>query len=238
MRRLSLTVGVAAALLVSCGGSSSKSPPAATIAADRAAAAAASLQLTDFPAGWTSAPKTDTTGRPSIDGELAKCLGVSARELNHAGPTDVESPDFSDSNHDTVSSAVGYTPDTATATREFARTSSAKTPKCLSPALQTYVAYAAKHPSDPSETLTAGDLFGTPTVVLMSSPTLGDESVAYRITVPVNTKITTVPIYVDVIVVRKGRAAAELDFEAVHTPFPTDQEDHFVGLVVGRMAGT
>ncbi|HZQ85874.1 MAG TPA: hypothetical protein VFA83_13590 [Acidimicrobiales bacterium] len=72
----------------------------------------------------------------------------------------------------------------------------------------------------------------------MSFPSFGDESIAYRMTVPVNLKNLTLSIYLDIVTARKGRAGAELDFEGAGTPFPSDREEHYVGLVIGRLTNT
>jgi hypothetical protein len=252
---LGALVVVGLASLAACGGSSSSpsvstvapggttaptgsTVPSQDIAADKAAAEAASLKLSDFPTGWTSTPQSDTSGYPNVDAEIAKCLGVSEEELNHKGPAHVDSPDFSDANNNTVSSSVGYAPSVPQAQHEFAIISSPKVPACLGPAVEKLVTYAANHPSNASDTLPAGTTFGTPTVAPMSFPTFGDESVAYRVTIPVNTKSLTVSFYLDTVTARKGRAGAGLDFEGVGTPFPSDQEEHYTTLVVDRMANT
>jgi hypothetical protein len=73
----------------------------------------------------------------------------------------------------------------------------------------------------------------------MSFPTIGDESIAYRVTVPINLKSgLSISVYYDHVTARKGRAGAELDFEGIGTPFPSDQAEHYTTLVVDRMANT
>jgi len=188
MMRLAAAAAVAVGLLgvAACGGASKPPAPRAAgsgptppstgsatsaarttpkqaqdIAADRAAAEAVSLKLSDFPTGWTSSPQDNNPDYPNLDNEVAKCLGVSVEELNRKGPADVDSPDFSDADSNTVSSSVGYTPDVATARHEFSLISDPKVPGCLTPAVQKLVSYATAHPKDPSDTLPAGATFGT-----------------------------------------------------------------------------
>ena len=55
---------------------------------------------------------------------------------------------------------------------------------------------------------------------------------------PINVDAVTISLYVDIVTARNGRAGAELDFEGVETPFPSDQQEHYAGLVVGRIANT
>jgi len=211
------------------------------VAADKAAAEAASLKLADFPSGWTSSPHVDSNA-PSIDGEVASCLGVSEQELEHNGPTDAYSADFSDPNADTASSSVGYTADAASAAKEFAIVSGLKMSVCLTPALSAVVKFAATHPATPSETLPSGVTVGLPAVVQLPFPKFGDESVAYRVNVSINatnggTPLSTI-LYFDIVTLTKGRATATLYFQAAQTPLTTDEEAHFVGVVVGRLVNT
>jgi hypothetical protein len=270
MRHGAWTVATVAAIsvLASCSGSAAKAPaptaPAPTsptttpatatpttttpspprpqdVAADKAAAGAASLKLADFPSGWTSTPHVDSNA-PSIDGEVASCLGVSEQELEHNGPTDAYSADFSDPNANTASSSVGYTADAASAAKEFAIVDGLKMRVCLTPALSAVVKFAATHPASPSETLPSGVTVGLPVVVQLPFPTFGDESVAYRVNVPINatnggTPLSTI-LYFDIVTLTKGRATATVYFQAAQTPLPTDEEAHYVGVVVGRLVNT
>jgi hypothetical protein len=218
------------------------SPPGPQdLAADKAAAGAASLKPADFPSGWTSTPHVDSNA-PSIDGEVAACLGVSQQELEHNGPTDAYSADFSDPNANTASSSVGYTADAASAAKEFAIVAGPKMRICLTPALSAVVKFAATHPASPSETLPSGVTVGLPEVVQLPFPMFGDETVAYRVNVPINAsnggKPLSTVLYFDIVTLTKGRATASLYFQAAQTPLPTDEEAHFVGLVVGRLVNT
>jgi hypothetical protein len=211
------------------------------VAADKAAAGAASLKLADFPTAWTSSPHVDSNA-PSIDGEVASCLGVNEQELEHNGPTDAYSADFSDPNADTASSSVGYTADAASAAKEFAIVAGPKMLVCLTPALSVVVKFAATHPASPTETLPSGVTVGLPAVVELPFPKFGDESIAYRVNVSISatnggTPLSTI-LYFDIVTLTKGRATATLYFQAAQTPLPIDEEAHYVGVVVGRLVNT
>jgi hypothetical protein len=69
----------------------------------------------------------------------------------------------------------------------------------------------------------------------MSFPTYGDATVAYQVKLPVSYSGLNIDVYVDLIVSIKGPASAQMSFESVDQPFPTDQAQHYTDLVVGRL---
>jgi hypothetical protein len=246
---------VAAVAAAGCGGSSTK-PTNATqrsnvtglstvetattvlpqdIVADKAAAEAAALKLTDLPAGWTAQPHVDSPDVPSVDAEVAKCLGISVQELNSNGPADVNSPDFSDANNDAISNSLGYTASVATARHDFSEFANPNVPSCLSTGLTDYLRNQAAHPATPSATTPPGVTYGGAGVAPLYFPPIGDQSVAYRIEVPVTSSVATVTVFVDLVVAIKGRAGSEMDFTAIGTPFPMTEEQRYVSLVIGRL---
>jgi len=242
-------------LLGACGGggsSSKASEPASTaptstttttkpaqdVAADKAAAEAASLKLADFPTGWTSAPQSNDSTAPQIYSGLARCLGVPEDQLTSTGPASIDSPDFSDTNNNTVSDHIGYTPDAATAAKKFAVLSAPTVPNCFTTAVKAAIDDAMRHPSDPNNTLPPNTKLGTATVKQMSFPTFGDQTVAYQIEVPISVGALSMSLYLDEVLAVKGRVGTTLSFEAVGSPFASDQEEHYVGLVVGRLTNT
>jgi hypothetical protein len=207
------------------------------VAADQAAAQAAALKLSDFPSGWTSQPQSDDTENSTLQARLANCLGVSEAQFT-SPPAHYQSPDFSDSNDNTASSEVGYRATAAEQAPVFALFASPKTPGCFSEAVTAAVNQEAKHPSDPNNTLPPNLKFGTATVSPMSFPSYGDKSLAYRVKVPITYQGLSIDAYVDLVVAIKGRADVLMDFEATSNPFPTDQEQHYTGLVVSRLTNT
>lgn len=231
-----LTLGLAA-----CGGSSSSSGKSAqtqNVVADKAAAEAAALKLADLPAGWTATPATKTPDAPGVDAQLATCLGVSVAELDKSGPADFKSDDLSDANNNTVSNSVGYAPSADQAKKEFAIFKDPKVPGCLGTALSNFLTYQIKHPTNPSDSIPDSVSFGTPTVAPLSVATVGDQTAAYRVTIPVTALGQTVNAYADFLIAVKGRVGVEMDFEAVGKPFPADQEQQYLQKVIGRLANT
>jgi hypothetical protein len=208
------------------------------VAADKAAAAAAALKLSDLPAGWTSTP-AQTAGSDAINTQLAQCMGVSAADLNTQGPTDYSTPDFADpGGTNTISGSVGYTPSKANAQRTFAIYADAKAPACLSSTIKTVFDEQIRHPSKTASSLPLGVTVGTPSTAKVTFPVTGDQTVAYRITLPVNAQGLTLSVYIDFVIATKGRARVEGDFENVGTPLATAQEQHYMGLVVDRLTNT
>jgi hypothetical protein len=214
----------------------SSTSPKQDIATDTAAAQAAALKLSDFPPGWTSSPQTNPTGSGSVGGQLAKCLGVSESQVSKA-PAYYDSPDFSDPNNNTVSSNIGYRPTSGEWTAAFDLISSPKTPDCLAKAVTGVVNYALQHPPSGS-TVPAGLSIGQATAGEMSFPTYGDKSIAYQVKIPVTLKSFPATVYLDEIIAIKGRSGVDMSFQATVTPFPTDQEQHYTELVVGRLTNT
>jgi hypothetical protein len=212
--------------------------PPQDVTADKAAALSAALKLSDLPTGWTGVPHTNSPSSPSVDTALAACLGVPVERLNKNGPADVDSPDFSDANNNSISNSLGYTPSAAAAQSELATFQDPKVPGCLATALTAYVKDQAAHPANPSDTLPPGVSFGAATVAQESFPTIGDQSIAYRVTVPVSAQGQSITVYVDLVVAIKGRAGVEMDFTSLSTPFPSDQEASLITLVVGRLSNT
>lgn len=235
--------------VVACGSSSKSSGSAATttttvkssqnIAADQAAAETASLKLSDFPAGWTSSPSSSDSGGNDnqVKAQVAKCLGVPETSLSEA-PVSVDSPDFSDSNNDTVSSTVNYRATAAEQDTSFNLFSGPNLPNCLGIAFSAAIDEEIKHPSSPASTLPAGVTLGQPTVSPMSFPQFGDKSVAYQVDIPIKYSGLNIDALVDFIFAVKGRAAANMSFESTGTAFPTDQEQHYTALVVNRLTNT
>jgi hypothetical protein len=247
---LVVAVSICVIGISACGSSSktSSSPGSLTsstsakqnIAADTAAAQAASLKLSDFPPGWTSDPQSsDTgTGTDAIDNDLARCLGVEAADLA-SGPVDVNSDDFSDPNGQNISSSeVDYQPTAKAQNAEFDLWSNPKTPECLAKSITTLIKDEIQHPTDSASTLPPGLTLGQATVQPMSFPTFGGKTVPYRITLSASVNDQSIDMYFDLVAAIKGRAVALVIFFGGDNPFPIDQEQHYTGLVVGRLTNT
>jgi hypothetical protein len=222
----------------SAASSTSSSTVSQDVAADKALAQAALLKLSDFPTGWTSLPSTSNQGSPAVEKQLISCLHVSPQFLDSNNPTNVDSPDFSDPNNNTASNSVTYGASASTVHSQFAVLTSTAFAPCVQQAVKTEIAYALQHPSNPSDTVPSGLTFGSPTVAQMSFPTLGDQTVAYRVTVPIMYQGLSPDAYFDFVAIQKGRAVAVMTFEGAVTPFDSSMAEQLSTLTVGRLADT
>jgi hypothetical protein len=155
------------------------------------------------------------------------------------GPVHVDSDDFSDPNdQNTSSSTVDYQPTAKVQNAQFDIWSSSKTPDCLAKGVTTLFNDEIQHPTDSGSTLPPGVTIGQATVQPMSFSTFGDKTVPYRVMVPVNANDQSIDLYFDLVATIKGRAVVLMGFFGADNPFPIDQEQHYTGLVVGRLTNT
>jgi hypothetical protein len=215
------------------------SAPNPTVAAEKGLAVAANLKLSDFPAGWTSMPQSSTsTGPHGLDAEIASCLHTNLAVLNSNSPTEASSPDFSDSNGDTVSSGVNYLATASQAQAEISVLESSKFPSCFTTAVNEVFTYEVNNPSSTGSTLPAGLTIGHATVAQMSFPSYGNQSIAYRVTVPFTYDGLSPDAYFDIVAVQMGRALAGLTFQSTITAFDSSMEEQLTSIVVGRLTQT
>jgi hypothetical protein len=195
---------------------------------DAALAQAAALTASDVPADWQSEP---AAARGSADAELAKCLAVSAGALNNNGVGEFDSPTFATPSAAvamSISSSVRYTSNAAAAEAEFHLFSDPRVPGCLTSEISTGL----------ESGLPAGVTVQKTTVTPLTLPPFASQTVAYRVAVPLKTQTITLTITDDVILVRKGRAGVEMNFQSSGVPFTATQEERYTRLVVGRMKNT
>jgi len=181
-------------------------------------------------------PAADIPNTPNLDEQLARCLGAGQADLTR--PVNIRSADFADADHHTITNQIGYMPGAAGEQRQFALISDAKVPACLGPVFSKYLSYLLEHPADPTATVPPGVTIGSPKVARTPFPTVGDRTVAYRTTVSINGPAGSVNTYSDLVMAIRGRASIEMAFNSINTPFPTDQERHYVQTVVARLTST
>jgi hypothetical protein len=197
--------------------------------ADQQAAEAMLLTLGDFPAGWEAGPVEEDEGNEDLRGDLANCLGVDEDVLDSDNPQ-ATSPTFASSNDEEVSVEVGFTPSSDEASRVLEVMHDDAMPGCYAETLRALVT---------RNLLTAEDLpddveVGEPTFNPLSFTDLGDDSVAFRTTLPVAVGQLNVDVYVDVVVVRIGRIGITATFQSQLSPFDSDQAAELVQIVVDR----
>jgi len=219
----------------SSGGSSSGGQD---IAHDKSLGQAASLKLSDFPSGWTSAPATPNTSSAAQDQKLATCLGVNLADINRSGPTEVKSDEFSGPTSggamQNASGTVEYEASKDKVDKAFNLFASSKTPGCLQSVLGQVISDSIKQQAGDTSQITVGNA----TVAKQDFPTVGDQTVAYRITIPITAAGQSITAYVDFAIATKGRAGFDADFESVGTPMPASIETAAMQAVAGRLTET
>lgn len=249
---LPMVVSVAVAVGGGCGGSTSSqtATPAATahaaattaahappgespaqISRDRAIGSLALLRLSDFPTGWTSQPRqSKSSTEPQLDESVARCMGVNPAALKARSSAEVESPKFSEGQKE-ATNQVAVEPSIVAAQKRLARFQLPQAPSCLQSAISAAVEYRLHHAR---EKLPSGVSIGSPTVAQMSFPRIGDQGVAYRVTIMLKST-ANVTFYIDLVAFRKGRVYVSMSFRDILSPFNGAEEERLTKLTVHRL---
>jgi len=231
LRLAGVTFAAGLLLLAGCGGTAKLAPQ--DVGADQQAALRASLSLSDLPAGWTS----DGSGQFGNGGDptLEKCLGIAAARLFDNAPAAVNSSQFSDNADRTLQDSVGYEPTTAAAVHDFPVYQGASFAGCLKMTL--IDGMTAPDPSDPGDSLPAGTTVGNTSVVRLPFSTMGDRSVAYRLTITFQNHGASVTENIDFLVAVKGRVGVQVAlFSTTASPFAASDEEGYMTLILGRLS--
>lgn len=252
LTRAALLIGLTGSLALTACGSSSKSDNASSgdnatttttakaqdVTADMAAAADANLKSSDFPSGWTSKPHDSSKSDSDkvFDQQIADCLGVPVAEISKEGPANVDSPDFSDPDGNaTISSSVSYLASSDLAKSKFTLYNGAKVPQCLGLAFSGVMKDSIQNPKPGTDTLPPGTTVGDAKVDKLSLPSMGDESVAYRLVVPIDVSGQKINLTIDFAVIRKGRVGITTTFQGTNSPVSAADEQKYSAAVVGRV---
>lgn len=204
------------------------------VASDRALGERALLQLSDFPTGWTEEPREKSSNTyERLTRSLASCLHVSVALLLE-NPAKVESPDFKGVENEKISNSVVFMPTVAAAKERFSAYDQPETASCMTTAASAALQYALQHPAS-GEKVPASVKVGPVTLARMSFPTYDEQSVAYRLTIPVSASGININIYLDVVAILHGRANAGLQFENESSPVESSLEEHLSALTAERL---
>lgn len=140
-----------------------------------------------------------------------------------------ESPDQAE-----VENSVALAPSNGKAQELFGIIERPETPGCLTKALGEVAQQALKRPK-PGEELPQGVTVGQVSINRASFPMIGERTVAFRATVPVQFGGLSLRMYADLVLALKGRAAALLYFTDVGSPFKTDEAQRLTKIVVDRL---
>lgn len=247
MRGTSLLLPLAALLMVtSCasGDDEAASSPATTtpdtrpeLGADQAAAQAALLTLSDFPAGWSEVP-ADDEGDDDADREVAACVGQTGDSIIDTGEAEASTGDFTDPEGNvTISETVGLAVSADDATSQLAALDEPGVTGCIQSAFRDFIADQIDNPPTPADSLPEGASVGDVTFGRLNVTSVGDQTVAYRATIPISVEGFNVDFYIDVVLVRVGRSIAALNVASVLSPYPTEQLDALLATAVQRLPG-
>ena len=237
-----MTIGTTARFLLcmtlgsALAGCASRTSPSVSqnVAADKQLARSANLVLSDLPAGWTSKPHSSSSGNAALDAQLSSCLHTNLDLFKGDDRAEVHSPEFDDTNGDSVSSDVDYLADTTQADVRMKVLQQSNFSSCLAAAAQSLVTNGAQTGS----TLPAGTSLGAVTVAPMSFPALGDQSAAFRVTIPITYRGIVISAYFDLVGVQKGRVLVGMDFDGVNAPLGSPLEEQLTQTVVKRLRNT
>ena len=201
----------------------------------QAEAKAALLVLSDFPGGL------DRGARGGADRPGARLPGPNRRSVRAAAGTSStsadpvrETPDFVGPDDQRVEQSVTIV-DAAIAEDLIARFAAPGVDTCFRDAARAFVAESFESPADPSESPPGAVQIGDVTIGDVLLPPAGDELVAYRVTVPLTVSGVDVDAFVDVVVVRSGGSLSGFTFQSVFEPFPADEVEHYIDVVVERL---
>ena len=195
---------------------------------DQAIADAALLTLKDFPAGWEAAsPEGDEDDREGQE-KIAECVGVEYDELYDDTNAEATSPDFTNDMDEEVSVEVSVG-DEDRAKRAFEIAAQPEFRECLAEGMNDEI--QANADEDGANGVEVGDA----TLNELSFPALGDESLAFRMTIPISASGMDFDAVIDFVGVRVGRAQTQLTSFGVGTQLPTDEFVRYTKLAVKRL---
>lgn len=243
MKRTLVVACALAALLSACSDSdedgkddkpktSDSSAPAATDASpsadtettpqDQAMVEASVLTLEDFEPGWTAEPADDDEDREGKE-KIAECVGVAYEDMYNDDNAFVESPDFTSPNDEQVSNAVGLAGSEAWMTSVFQITAGDKFRQCLVDGMVDEMSG--------DEDVTVGEI----ALKEMSFEQVGDESTAFRLSIPLASGGMDFEATADFVVVRVGRGQVLTTTFAMGSPVDVEELAGYVKIGVDRL---
>lgn len=242
MIRTVVPLSLLAAVLVGCGGddegkaspddrtSSAPSPTASATPdpAELAIAESAVLTLDDFPAGW-QAKDADEQSEDDLRSRrrVAECVGVDYDDLYiTTAEARVDSQDFVSEDDDELSNTVSVTTDEERAASSFAILAGEKYRACALDEVRTNMKELAEE-----EDVEVGEA----SLNEISFDDYGDETTAFRVTLPIRAEGTSVEFYLDFVAVRVGRAATTVSVQSSYTAFDSAELSEYVRITTDRL---
>jgi hypothetical protein len=209
----------------------SSSPTTAVDAeADQQAAEQALLVLADFPSGWSESPQSENSNSDDeVKRKIAACAGADGESVIDVDGALARTGTFTNpSDHQVAEAAVSVATSVDVAESRVAAFADAKFASCARDVYQEWARDAVS-----SNDTEVGEI----TVAPLNVSSAGDETVAYRVTVPVESDGTHLgEVYTDVILIRAGRGLAGLFFQSELHPFPVEDTENYIALAAERLA--
>jgi hypothetical protein len=211
---------------------SSSKPKATTTTSSTIAIAGASdqdlakkivLNRSDVPADWSSTPNANTSSSDTTDIRLTQCLGLAPGPLIKDA-TRADSDSFTSSTQQQASASVRVAKNEADVTSAMKNMSGPKFADCVTQLLTQVLNGATRIPAQA----------GTARVAKLPFDTIGNRTVAYRVTVPVSAGGQSASVDIDFVVAQVGRVAMFFDGTSVGAPFPSDMSAMLLRKMVDR----
>ena len=196
--------------------------------ADRAIAETALLTLQDFPAGWEAAPGEeggeDRAGRERI----AACVGVEYDKLYDDANIEAESPTFTSQDDSEVDHRVSLAGDEASMSEAFKIASTPAFRECAAEGVREAVGESSEESGDE---VSVGEI----SLNELSVGSFGDQTVAYRVTIPIEVEGFSLEVTLEVAIVRVGRGQSSVTATSFGSGISTEELAEFVGIATQRL---
>lgn len=186
-------------------------------------AQAANLRLTDFPPGWERQPAPLNPPDDPDDRRFSECMGRPPAPTLRTALAD--SDNFSTGELTRANSSAQVMRTEAIAVEDMAALRGDRAIPCLSERLRAELA---------GQSPAGGPPFALRVLDRLDYPTMGDETVAFRLTVDAPSVGAGTTLYVDQVFVRKGRMEVSTSFVDLGRPFPTELGETLVRKLADR----
>lgn len=213
------------------------------IAKDRALAERALLRERDFPSGYSGGVRNgeqeEASGVNSLLHTAAvSCLRVNVASVTHKTRATVWSGEFVENKEEGAPDGYVHIENTVTvestlaaAKTWFSMLAGRRAASCVGEALKAALLDGSPGLRDP------GNLVSSAKIELLDLPRYGEQSIAYRVRVPITAEHDSYTTYFDYLLVRKGGAHMALTFEKFDAPVTRKLEQHLASATTSRLEG-
>jgi hypothetical protein len=182
------------------------------------------LRLSDFPRGWTEGEMPEDEGQ-SDDFKGCPELEQEAAEVEKSGTGTAASAQFSLPDTATVDSEATVFENEEAATRSLALFERPEVADCISSAAE----------QGPRQGAEDGYEYGQPVTRREPALAVGDDAVAYRVTLPVTVESGSFTFLMDIVAVRAGRLVAYVISTGEDEPLDANLQQQLARAVANRM---